>query len=134
MRLRKDLTGQGLDAGPRTIAWHLRQHHDVGVSEATISRYLSAHQLVVPEPKKKPKSAFVRFAADQPNERWQADFTHYRLTDPDGTPAPTPRSCPGSMTTPVTPWQSPPSTGSPDPSCSPPSALLSPRTAPPPRR
>jgi transposase InsO family protein len=88
VRLRKELTGQGLDAGPRTIAWHLRQHHHVSVSEATISRYLSAHQLVVAEPKKKPKSAFVRFAADQPNERWQADFTHYRLTHPDGTPGP----------------------------------------------
>jgi transposase InsO family protein len=88
VRLRKDLTGQGLDAGPQTIAWHLHHHHDLTVSEATISRYLTAHQLVVPQPKKKPKSAYVRFAAEQPNERWQADFTHYRLTHPDGTPGP----------------------------------------------
>jgi hypothetical protein len=27
-----------LDAGPDTIAWHLRQHHELAVSQATISR------------------------------------------------------------------------------------------------
>jgi transposase len=27
VRLRKELSGQGLDAGPQTIAWHLEQHH-----------------------------------------------------------------------------------------------------------
>jgi transposase-like protein len=27
VRLRKELSGQGLDAGPDTIAWHLRHHH-----------------------------------------------------------------------------------------------------------
>src|SRR5450432_3700669 len=30
--LRKDLAGQGLDAGPHTIAWHLAHHHQVVVS------------------------------------------------------------------------------------------------------
>jgi len=86
VRLRKELAGSGLDAGPDTIAWHLEHHHGVTVSVATISRYLTAHGLVVPEPKKKPKSAFIRFAAEQPNERWQSDFTHSRLTRPDGRP------------------------------------------------
>ena len=28
-RLRKDLAGQGLDAGPHTIGWHLEHHHRV---------------------------------------------------------------------------------------------------------
>jgi hypothetical protein len=27
VRLRKELSGQELDAGPQTIAWHLEQHH-----------------------------------------------------------------------------------------------------------
>jgi transposase InsO family protein len=40
---------------------------------------------VTPDPSKRPKSSYTRFAADQPNERWQSDFTH-RLTNPDGTP------------------------------------------------
>jgi transposase len=38
MRLRKDLSGQGLDAGPHTIAWHLRHHHKLTVSAATVGR------------------------------------------------------------------------------------------------
>jgi transposase InsO family protein len=41
---------------------------------------------VTPEPKKKPKSSYIRFAAEQPNETWQSDFTHYRLSHADGSP------------------------------------------------
>src|SRR6516225_1092564 len=36
--LRKELAGQGLDAGPHTIAWHLQHHHRTRVSAATVSR------------------------------------------------------------------------------------------------
>ena len=71
---REKLTATGLDAGPDTIAWHLEHHQSTVVSRATISRYLARHGLVVPEPKKKPKSSYVRFAAVMPNETWQADF------------------------------------------------------------
>ncbi|QFY08504.1 IS481 family transposase [Nonomuraea phyllanthi] len=81
VRLRKDLADQGLDAGPDTIAWHLHRHHQRTVSRATISRYLTRHGLVTPEPKKRPRSSYIRFQAALPNETWQADFTHYRLTD-----------------------------------------------------
>jgi transposase InsO family protein len=83
--LRKDLGGRGLDAGPHTIAWHLRHHHQVTVSAATISRYLTARGLVTREPSKRPKSSYIRFAAEQPNQRWQSDFTHYPLADGTGT-------------------------------------------------
>lgn len=86
VELREKLTATGLDAGPDTIRWHLEHHHGVTVSRATIARRLTAAGLVVPEPKKKPKSAYIRFQAEQPNECWQADFTHYRLTRPDGRP------------------------------------------------
>jgi transposase InsO family protein len=41
---------------------------------------------VVPDPKKKPKSSYIRFQAEMRNETWQADFTHYRLRPPDGRP------------------------------------------------
>src|SRR5260370_26086700 len=37
IRLRKELSGQGLDAGPHTIAWHLEHHHHIKVSAATVS-------------------------------------------------------------------------------------------------
>ena len=86
IQLRHQLAGQGLDAGAHTIAWHLAAQHSLVVSEATIWRKLQQAGLIIPEPKKKPKASYVRFAAEQPNEMWQVDFTHYRLTRPDGTP------------------------------------------------
>ena len=85
VRLRKELAGQGLDAGPQTIAWHLEQHHQVKVSPATVSRVLARQGLVTPDPSKRPKSSYIRFAAEQPNECWQSDFTHYPLADGQGT-------------------------------------------------
>jgi hypothetical protein len=42
--------------------------------------------LVTPEPKKRPKASYLRFEANQPNQCWQSDFTHYRLTNRDSTP------------------------------------------------
>ena len=86
VRLRKELADQGLDAGPETITWHLAHHHDITVSRATVARHLTARGMVTPEPKKRPKSSYIRFEAAMPNECWQSDFTHYRLTRPDGRP------------------------------------------------
>jgi len=79
LELRKDLSDRGLDAGPKTIAWHLLHYQHLEVSLATISRILTREGFVTPQPKKRPRSSYVRFEADQPNECWQADFTHYRL-------------------------------------------------------
>jgi transposase InsO family protein len=86
VRIRKELTDAGMDAGPETITWHLEHHHGHRVSRSTISRHLSAAGLITPEPKKRPKSSYIRFEAAMPNETWQSDFTHYRLTRPDGRP------------------------------------------------
>ena len=85
IRLRKELAGAGLDAGPHTIAWHLAHHHQIKVSAATISRYLARAGLVAPQPRKRPRSSYLRFAAQLPNECWQSDFTHYRLAGGSGT-------------------------------------------------
>ena len=78
---RRTLTRRGLDAGPETIAWHLEHHHQIRVHRATIYRTLQRAGLITPEPKKKPRSSYLRFEAEQPNECWQADFTHYPLAD-----------------------------------------------------
>jgi transposase InsO family protein len=86
VRLRKQLAEQGLDAGADTIGWHLAHHHGRTVSRASINRYLRDAGLLVPEPRKRPKSSYLRFQAELPNECWQSDFTHYRLTRPDGRP------------------------------------------------
>ena len=79
LTLRKDLSGQGLDAGPHTICWHLQHHHQVKLAPATVWRILSRQGLVTLDPGKRPKSSYLRFEADLPNETWQTDFTHYRL-------------------------------------------------------
>ncbi|MCU1602616.1 MAG: transposase [Frankiales bacterium] len=81
LRLRKQLLEGGLDAGADTIGWHLTHHHATTVSRATIHRILTRAGTVAPDPKKRPKSSYIRFEAAQPNETWQADFTHYRLAD-----------------------------------------------------
>jgi transposase InsO family protein len=86
LRLRKQLAEAGHDAGADTIAWHLAQHHQLRVARATVHRILTRHGAVVPQPKKRPKSSYIRFQAALPNQCWQADFTHYRLTNLDGTP------------------------------------------------
>jgi transposase InsO family protein len=86
LRLRKQLADKGLDAGADTIAWHLGDQHDTTVSRATINRILTRAGAVVPDPAKRPKSCYIRFQAAMPNETWQADFTHYRLTHLDGSP------------------------------------------------
>ena len=81
VNLRHRLSSQGLDAGPATIAWHLETHHHTAISTATIRRRLLTAGLIAPEPRKRPKSSYIRFQADLPNETWQSDFTHWRLRD-----------------------------------------------------
>lgn len=51
------------------------------MSAATIWRRLKAAGVVDEQPKKKPKSSYIRFQADQPSETWQSDMTHWRLAD-----------------------------------------------------
>lgn len=81
IKLRTELADNGLDAGPVTISWHLQQHHRLEVAPVTVWRYLTKSGLVTPQPKKRPKTSYLRFQADQPNETWQSDFTHWRLQD-----------------------------------------------------
>jgi transposase InsO family protein len=77
---RDRLTTAGHDAGPETVRWHLATRQVV-VSRASIARILARHDRIVPAPQKRPKSSYLRFQADQPNQCWQSDFTHYTLAD-----------------------------------------------------
>ena len=79
--LRRRLVAGGHDAGPVTIAWHLEREGLPVPSTSTIRRILHGAGLITPEPRKRPKSSYVRFEAAQPNETWQSDFTHWRLAD-----------------------------------------------------
>jgi len=81
IELRAQLTANGLDAGPVTIAWHLERDGLRAPAPATISRILTRAGLVSPQPRKRPRSSYVRFEMAQPNEMWQSDFIHWRLAD-----------------------------------------------------
>jgi transposase InsO family protein len=81
VELRLQLTSDGLDAGPVTIAWHLTEGGHTAPSTSTIRRILHTAGLIEPEPRKRPRSSYRRFEASQPNECWQSDFTHWRLAD-----------------------------------------------------
>ena len=81
VELRAQLTADGLDAGPVTIAWHLEREGLRPPAPATISRILVRAGLVSPQPRKRPRSSYLRFEMAQPNEMWQSDFIHWRLAD-----------------------------------------------------
>ena len=72
VEIRKTLVEEGLDAGAHTIAAHLERCHGSAPAPSTIWRTLRRRGFVTPQPQKRPKSSYVRFEADQPNERWQA--------------------------------------------------------------
>jgi transposase InsO family protein len=81
VELRAQLSADGLDAGPETIRWHLGREGLRAPSTSTIRRILPAAGLITPQPRKRPRSAYLRFEMAQPNEMWQSDFIHWRLAD-----------------------------------------------------
>ena len=115
--LRRELAGQGLDHGPQTIGWHLAHEQLPVPSTSTIRRILVAAGLVSAEPKKRPKSSYRRFEADQPNQVGNP-------TSPTGgsPAAPGWRSSTGSTTIPATFSPPSPDSGSPVRTWSPPSS------------
>lgn len=84
LRLRRELLAEGHDAGAHTIAFHLAQTLATPPSVATIWRTLQRHGMIAPQPKKRPRSSYLRFEAELPNETWQSDFTHWRLASDTG--------------------------------------------------
>jgi transposase InsO family protein len=86
IRLRKELSKQGFDAGAETIAAHLARCQPAESGRpvpavSTIWRILTRRGFVNSQPQKRPRSSWRTFCADQPNERWQADITHWQLAD-----------------------------------------------------
>ena len=79
--LRKELSDLGVDAGAQTIHYHLARRHERVPSVSTIWRVLRRRGFVIPQPHKRPRSSWVRFQAQLPNECWQSDVTHWCLAD-----------------------------------------------------
>lgn len=77
---RKELVDAGLDAGPASIAFHLRDLPGLP-SESTIWRRLVERGFVTADPSKAPKRSGRRFNASRANESWQLDDTTWTLAD-----------------------------------------------------
>jgi len=84
IELRQTLQESGHDAGPHTIAAHLHREHGASPAVSTVWKILTRHDLIIAEPKKRPRSSYLRFQAELPNETWQSDFTHWKLASGEG--------------------------------------------------
>jgi hypothetical protein len=60
---------------------HLARTHGSSPAVSTIWRILSRRGFITSQPQKRPRSTWIRFEAEMPNQRWQADITHWQLAD-----------------------------------------------------
>lgn len=81
LELREELASAGFESGAQTIHYLLERELSEVPSVSTIWRILRRAGLVTPQPRKRPVSSMIRFAAELPNQMWQADFTHWSLKD-----------------------------------------------------
>jgi putative transposase len=91
VRLRLELAeAPGQDYGADSVRYYLLQVAELedwavrGVkvpSRATIHKIMKRHGLVCPEPKKRPKSSYRRFAYARPRDCYQIDATRVQLAD-----------------------------------------------------
>lgn len=80
----------GWDHGPQSIWFKGVNSGEFGEqvpSVATIGRILAESGVTKANPRKRPRTAWMRFARSYPMEMWQLDGLEYRLFDPDGTKA-----------------------------------------------
>jgi len=84
LEARADLKSDGWDYGPMSIRFEIAVNERVGPpipSVSTIARLLRAAGAVEANPKKRPKSSYIRFQRDQAMAMWQIDAFEYRLHD-----------------------------------------------------
>jgi len=79
LAIRAQLTRDGWDAGPLSVADKMRQMGMVPPSRATLARIFSRNGVVKPEPTKRPRASYVRFRYPDPNGCWQLDGFEYTL-------------------------------------------------------
>ncbi|XAZ30298.1 IS481 family transposase [Paenarthrobacter ureafaciens] len=76
---RAELQESGFDYGPLSVIAKLARQGFKPPSRATVARIFVRAGVVVPEPRKKPRSAYKRFVYPQPNACWQIDSTEWQL-------------------------------------------------------
>jgi putative transposase len=89
VRLRRELEAEpGQDCGADNVGYFLRQIAELDnwaergwqvPSRATIHKIMKRHGLVRPQPRKRPKSSYRRFAYARPRDCYQIDATEVRL-------------------------------------------------------
>ncbi|OLO45203.1 hypothetical protein BKH31_09720 [Actinomyces oris] len=81
-QVRADLLAVGREAGPASVWWVMSQGASVPAPwRATIARSLCRAGLVVPAPRKRPRTSYKRFTRSAANEMWQIDGFQWRLED-----------------------------------------------------
>jgi len=76
---RARLGGAGWDNGPISVKYELEKLGIESPSRSTLARIFTRNAVVTPQPKKRPKSSYLRFEYAAPNEMWQLDATDYTL-------------------------------------------------------
>lgn len=84
VRIRKELTDEGWDAGPVTVGHKLLDMGVAAPAASTLARIFTRRGMVVPQPQKRPKTRWRRFEAATVHECWQLDGFDWPLAD--GTP------------------------------------------------
>ncbi len=81
-QVRADLLAAGREAGRASVWWVMSQGASVPAPwRATIARSLRRAGLVVPAPRKRPRTSYKRFTRSAANEMWQIDGFQWRLED-----------------------------------------------------
>jgi len=79
LAVRSELKSAGWDYGPLSVQAKLLRRGLKSPSRATLARIFTRAGEVVPEPRKKPRSALRRFVYPAPNCLWQIDATQWTL-------------------------------------------------------
>ena len=78
---RADLAAEGWDNGALSIFYRLLREGVQPPVWRTIHRVLVRQGLVVPQPRKRPRSSYRRFEFPAPDDCWQIDGFGYQLAD-----------------------------------------------------
>ena len=79
IQARADLAAEGWDNGALSIFYRLLREGVQPPSWRTIHRVLKRQDLVIPEPRKRPRSSYRRFEFPAPDDCWQIDAFGYQL-------------------------------------------------------
>ena len=84
LQVRAQLSKEGWDHGPLSVAAVMRRRGITPPSRATLARIFTRYGVVTPEPAKRPRASYRRFRYPDPNGCWQLDGFEVGLDDEAG--------------------------------------------------